>query len=298
MDSSNLKVFRYLQWATCFVFAGRAWQYIFFDAPYRVLLWDEDLMKGITEKLSGRTWHDFITDVHTDDQIQLLIVGTGCFFVLCTILALLLPRFMDKTGNWSLLIYRLMNIVLLIGALQLALLAFLYCKDNFFSAGQFFEYTLQFSAPLFLLYFAWRKDYTLFLDKWAKITISLTFICHGLYSLGYYPTPGNYPEMIMNILSISEQSAHLFLKIAGVLDFVVGVGVFIPGRIGWIVLAYAVVWGFLTSIARIWGHFYWEYAGHSLKQWIYQAVYRFPHFLVPAAVYIGSRSLYYKKLNL
>ena len=64
-----------------------------------------------------------------------------------------------------------------------------------------------------------------------KVAIAVTFISHGLYALNYYPRPGHFTEMVMDILGVKEATAILFLNVAGILDFVIAVGIFIKGKI-------------------------------------------------------------------
>ena len=117
-----------------------------------------------------------------------------------------------------------------------------------------------------------------------KVAIALTFTCHGLYAVGYYPMPVTFLQMLKAILNMEGAPALAFLKVAGLLDFVVAIGIFLKKRWAVPVLGYAVAWGFLTSMARIFGNFYWDFPLESLDQWVFEAVYRFPHFLVPMAL--------------
>ena len=87
--------------------------------------------------------------------------------------------------------------------------------------------------------------------------------------------------MTGNLLGLSGQSAIRFLNIMGIMDFIMAIGIFLPNKYGKWALMYCVVWGFLTSMARVFGNFYWEYPMESLHQWVYEAVYRAPHFLIP-----------------
>jgi len=168
----------------------------------------------------------------------------------------------------------------------LILLAALYCKEKFFSAGQFFEYTLQFLTPLFLIYLSnkekWSNSFTLII----KVAIAFTFICHGLYAVNYYPLPGNFVEMTINILGVGEESARNFLFAAGILDFICGVLIFFPRKISLIAIAYMIFWGLGTTLARIWANFYWEFPWASLHQWWFESLYRIPHFLIPLFLFI------------
>jgi hypothetical protein len=269
-----------LQLSTAFVFAGRAWQHLFFDAPYRELLWDNTLMKPLIEQLTPLTWHEYVTNLAVDESIQQWMTGLGVFYTICAIIALLIFR-----------IPVFFRYVLWVGAIGLTFLALLYMMGNFYHAGQFFEFTLQFGSPVFLLIALKQSVISPKLRAGMKVAIALTFACHGLYALGYYPRPGYYLEMTMRILGIFQSSATLFLQIAGALDFVVALGVFLPWKWSRWVLGYAVFWGFITAIARIWGNFYWDFPLQSLHEWVYQMVFRIPHTLVPLAVLLAREKI-------
>ena len=263
-----------LQVATVAVFAGRAWQHLFWDAPFRTLLWDEAWMKGIVEAWFGMTWQSYITSMETDTTIQVLVKGTGVFYVICALLALfirLVPKWLGK--------------ILLLGALSLLLLAALYCKEKFFSAGQFLEYALQVTSPIFLYMVAFRKVDWYRLVTYMKIATALTFVCHGLYAVNYYPRPGLFVEMFLNTLGTKEETAYTLLNLAGVLDFLMSAALFLPMRFARPAALYCVLWGLATALARITSFFDASYALESMHQWLHETVFRFPHFLIPLALW-------------
>ena len=51
-----------------------------------------------------------------------------------------------------------------------------------------------------------------------KVAIALTFTCHGLYAVGYYPRPGKFIQMTMTILGTNKEASVIFLNI-GVCEF-------------------------------------------------------------------------------
>ena len=283
--------FRLVQAAAVSVFLARAWQHLYWDAPYRTLFWDEAWMKGLIEPTLGIAWRDYVTSPQTDIFIQNLIMGTGWFYLACALVALFINR-IGKVGR----------IVLWLGAANLLLLAALYCKEKFFFIGQLFEYSLQWGAPVMLAVLSkdpdrpWGGPFILF----VKIAIALTFTCHGLYAVGFYPRPGNFLEMVMNILPVNETGAIHFLNTAGTLDFLLSIALFLPGRWPRLALAYAVFWGLATSVARVWAYFHWAFWDSVLKQWLHEAVMRFPHFLVPLAllVYLSIKNYGSRKTGL
>ncbi len=269
------------QAATVSVFAGRSYQHFFFDIPIREILWDADWMKTPVQNLTDLTWEEYLTSPAVDQFIQNLTYFGGVLYLLCALIAL----FFFKVPGW-------IQRVLWAGVAGLFCLAFLYTKESFFHAGQFFEYSLQVGAPVFLLLNTPRLTAPRF-QSWGgqfwgalKIAIALCFTCHGLYAVGYYPRPVNFLEMTMHILQVSEQGAKSFLNVAGLLDFAVAIGIFLPGKAGRIVCLYAAAWGLVTALARILGNFYIEFPFSSLHQWAYQAVFRLPQFFLPFALWL------------
>lgn len=263
-----------LKWATFSVFAGRAWQHFFWDAPYRELLWDDRLMKPLIETVTPWTWEEYVTNLGVDKGIQYAMTGLGVFYAICAVLALAVEK-------WP----TISRPILSLGAFSLAVLGLMYMKEYFLHVGQFFEYTLQFLTPVFLLMVAKQQGISPRTAFWMKIAIALTFTCHGLYAVGYYPRPGQFVHMTMQVLDISQENALTFLNLAGAMDFMLAIGIFLPRKWALVFLAYAVVWGFATSLARTWANFYWDFWLESLHQWLFETVYRLPHGLVPLGLF-------------
>lgn len=258
-----------LRLASFAVFFGRGWQHVFWDAPYRDLLWDQTIMEPLVSGLFGLSWYEYATHPSTDHYIQSVIRGVGLFYFVCAFLSLWVQKHQQRLGA-----------LLIVGSLSLAFLAGLYYKEHFFYLGQLLEYTLQIITPLLL--YGWLYERLSFqaLNWVARIGIALTFTCHGLYAVGYYPTSVGFMEMTMGILGVDEAQARLFLLIAGILDFLVSILIFIP-KVDRIALIYAVVWGALTALARIVTYFSWEFPLASMHQWMHETIMRLPHALIP-----------------
>ncbi len=269
-------VLNLLKLATFLLFAGRAWQHLFWDAPFRALLWDQQWMEGIIHFFSGGTWQEYVTSEKADHAIGMVTVGFGIFYSLMAILTLFVSE-KFKRVQW----------LYIVASVALFFLAFLYTKEKFYHVGQFLEYSIQFSLPvLFIMAVRRELDFDR-LKLLLKITIALTFSAHGLYAIGVYPQPGAFVDMVINVFHINEAAAKVFLKVAGVLDFVIAVAIFIP-RVSRIALLYAIIWGGLTALARTWANFYWSFPLDSLHQHLYETLYRLPHMLVPMAAYFLS----------
>lgn len=269
-------VFRILQISTVAVFAGRAYQHLFWDAPYREIFWDPFYTQWFIEQWTSMSWEEYVTHPLGDIWFQRFTHFQGVFYLLCAVVAV----FINKLPSWC-------RWILVLGAIDLVFLALIYMKDKFYHFGQFFEYSLQFGSPLFLFYFIRKKQAGKGFIFMLKLAIALTFICHGLYAVGYYPRPVTFMTMTHNILGFDAEGIVLFLNTMGVLDFVFAIGLFIPLRKAvFVSLIYIVIWGALTSLARIVGNFYLDFPLESLHQWVFAAVYRFPHFLVPMALLV------------
>jgi hypothetical protein len=273
---SNLQlVHGLLRLATFLLFAGRAWQHLFWDAPFRALLWDEKLMEGVVTFFRGGTWQDYVTSETSDRFIQSTITGFGIFYALMAVITLAARGRMLSRLSW---LYYL-------SSLSLAFLAFLYAKEKFHHAGQFFEYTIQFLLPLFFLFALTERMKLPGLLLSMKIAIALTFTAHGLYAVGVYPLPGVYIDMLISTIGVTETAATQMLLVAGILDFIISICLFVP-RIEKYAVLYAVIWGGLTAVARTWGFFYLDFPLESLHQNLHETLIRMPHMLVPLAAWI------------
>ncbi|MCF8243707.1 MAG: hypothetical protein K9J37_04840 [Saprospiraceae bacterium] len=278
-EPTSNRAFLWLKIAAASVFAGRAYQHIFWDAPYRELLWDDQLMKPVIEALTPWNWHEFVTNLAVDEAVQHWMLGIGTFYAFCAVACFFYEK-MPKWVRWP----------IWLGVAGQVVLALLYMKEYFLHVGQFFEYALQFCAPAFLIVYFRREIFSPRLIFAMKLATALTFICHGLYAVGYYPRPGVFMSMTMKILGCSETLAGDILTVAGWMDFVVAIGIFLPIKWSRWFLLYAVVWGLLTSFARIFGNFYWDFPLQSLHEWAFQTVYRLPHGLIPLVLFGISQS--------
>ncbi|RYZ49346.1 MAG: hypothetical protein EOP07_24590, partial [Proteobacteria bacterium] len=72
-----------LRWSCFFLFMGRAWQHLAWDAPYRVVFWDEALMKPIVEGWFQTSWDSYATSPTVDANLTLLVRIIGILYVLC-----------------------------------------------------------------------------------------------------------------------------------------------------------------------------------------------------------------------
>ncbi len=262
------------------LFLGRSWMHVMWDAPFRTIFWDENLLQSFIESNTAFTWNEYVTSPVVDQFIQNLIVGFGWFYLICAFASVGSYKLRHKPRS---IVAVSLQFILWLGAISLIILAALYCKEKFFSIGQFFEYSCQFLSPVFLIFLLRDSITRDRLIRLLKIAIALTFTCHGLYAIGFYPRPGLFVDMTINILHVNEANAVRFLNLAGILDFVISILIFVP-RFAKPALFYAVLWGSATAIARVAANFYWSNLEHTFGYWFWEMLYRLPHALVPVLV--------------
>lgn len=257
------------------VFFGRAYEHIFYDPPYRSLLWDEAILSPIIKSVFRMDWADYVTNTSIDNKIQIGIVSVGFFYFFCGIASVFITR-----KNYDVLKY-----IIGTGAGSLIFLAVLQAKSNFYHFAMFFEHAIQFGSPIALLACFKLKERQFTWILFLKLIIALTFMCHGLYAVGRpYPVPGNFVTMVINILTITEGQAMSFLLIAGCLDFLAAILIFLP-KTSNIALVYAVLWGFFTAFARIISGLTYEFSAIIFHQYLFTTIYRLPHGLIPLLTY-------------
>lgn len=248
------------------VFVGRAWQGIFWDLPLRPLLWDQNLMQGIVESIYNGSWHEYVTDPKVDNFINGLGVTFGVFWAACSLAILALK----PNRKW-------LKIPIYIGTGLLILVAFLYWKDKYYALGQLFEYSIQVCSPLILIYAVLGGQNTIKFQTILKAIVAITFVCHGLYAVGYYPVPGDWLQWCLDVFLLpTESSAYTFLQIMGFLDFLAAILLFFRPTFNFAVW-YCIVWGAMTALARIVANFYLDAPLYSLHQWGYETIFRLAH---------------------
>ncbi len=256
------------------IFFGRAWQHLFWDAPYRSFFWDEALLQPVVEGIFNISWKDYVTSSTTDDAIQTIIRANGFLYLIAAICALYIKKLNTK---W-------IRLPLWLGSISLVILTVLLTKEKFYHVAQFFEHSIQFGLPFVLLY-SYKNNNEEKLILILKVLVAVTFFSHGLYAFGFYPVPGKFVDMVIQIFGFKESTAIIFLYIAGILDFILAVLIFVP-RITVYALWYAVIWGLLTAFARIVANFYLDFPLNSIHQNLYETLYRIPHGLAPFVLLI------------
>jgi hypothetical protein len=284
----NLSTKTLLKISVILVLIGRGYQYLFFSAPFMSLYYYAEFLKPYVEEKTGILWHDFLSLPEIDNYTKAVIYCIGGLFLITIPYILFL-----KKKN-----YRWFQVPILASGVGLIFLAVLLTITKNYKVGQFIEYSIQFTSPFLLLSFIrfkWIQHNLLFI---LKLLIALTFVGHGLYAIGYYPVPGYFVDMVIRIFKCSESFARSFLIIAGILDMVIAIGLFLPNKsIVKYCLIWAVIWGFSTAIARVIGNYYPDFLMRSLHQTIYEMAYRLPHGLLPVLglLLLDSKSYVLKK---
>lgn len=275
-----MKKFNLIRIAVFLIFIGRAWQHLFWDAPYRTFFWDESLLKPFIENWFDMSWTTYATSPKTDSFVQGVIKGKGILYLIAAISTTLITKVNKK----------IFQIPIFLGGVSLIILSVLLTKEKFYHIAQFFEHSIQFGTPFLFLYFLkdnYNEAKALLI---LKVLVAVTFFSHGLYAFGAYPVPGKFVDMVIQIFGCSESFAVTFLYIAGIIDFILAVVIFIP-KIDKYAIIYAVIWGLLTAFARIVANFYIDFPLQSLHQNLHQVLYRLPHGLVPLFLLIKEKSL-------
>jgi len=268
-------VLKYLKISCFLIFIGRAYQHLFWDAPFRSLLWDQNLLEPLVDFFFNMNWKDYVTNLSIDKNIQFFIKAHGFLYAICAVISLFI-----KANT-----HRIFKIIIAIGSFSLILLSLLQTKEKFYHFAMFFEHAIQFGAPILLLYFLKTKSIFKLIIP-LKLIIAVAFTCHGLYAIGtIYPLPANFVTMTLNILPINEPNAKTLLLIAGILDFAIAICLFIP-KLAKPFLLYATIWGLATAFARILSGFTYDISLSNIHQYLYLTVYRIPHGLIPLLLYL------------
>ncbi len=269
--------FKLLKISVVFVFLGRAWQFIFWDAPFRTFFWNESLLKPFVESVIGVPWQTYANSPKLDAFIDNSVFAFGILYLLSAVAVIFYSK-RERIGSY----------IILFGGIGLLFLAFLLLSDRFYQFSQFFEYSIQFSIP-FIFVFYHKKFIQKHLILILKLLITAVFIAHGLYAVGYYPVPGFFLGMVIDILGFTEQGARNFLLIAGILDFAGAILIFVP-KVAKYALVYLAIWGFLTSFARVIAGFSFDFFWELIHLNLYQTIYRLPHGIVPIIVLLKLKN--------
>jgi ABC-type dipeptide/oligopeptide/nickel transport system permease component len=89
--------------------------------------------------------------------------------------------------------------------------------------------------------------------------------------------------MTIGILGVTESQAKVFLSIAGILDVLAAILIYIP-KTTKIALSYVLIWGLLTAFARVVFGFNSNFILDSIHDSLYGTIYRLPHGLIAGII--------------
>ncbi len=254
---------------------GRAWLLFKKPSPITSFVY-HPYLENVWAFLRGQSGEEFLGDTGFRAGVFLFAKVIAGVFVLGMIWVFIYRKLSIRLNKW--IAYWLFGI--------LTFLAFCFFLAKSHQLVQFFEYAAQAGMPLFFFYYVCR-NYHPQNHFWLKLAIAITFIAHGLYALGVYPQPGHFVDMMIQGFGMTEQTARSALKLAGILDVVFAIGIFIPNkRIFSVSVWYLIIWGVLTTFARLVANVDLELGWYSWQQWIPQSLVRFPHFCLPLFLWL------------
>lgn len=154
-----------------------------------------------------------------------------------------------------------------------------------------FEYTVRIALPFLCIFLLsnWSSNKSQKLQKyWLPLIIGLTFFAHGLYALRFFPIPQNFLMMTANILKTPRGTTFNLLYIVGFIDIILLIGIFIK-RLQKPFIYYAIIWGFLTALARLVAYYNPSNLEMYLTLWIPEFLIRSGHYLLPFALLLLIR---------
>ena len=231
---------------------GWAWQHLFWSAPYGAVIGQEGAVLHLA-----------------DHQVSLLTRIIGVAFLFMSALCWTVHK--DK--SWQI-------ISLAVGGLLLVFMFFCRFVQVDYAIPNFVEHGGQMLSPLLLIFamkYGVRDRAVIFA---VILSFCMTFIGHGIYASGLYPTPPHFYSLVEGSLGLTGQPADIMIKTAGYLDFLICAALFCKPLRSYC-MAYAVFWGAATALAR-------PVAGMSMSlglfgadQFLQQAIWRAPHALIP-----------------
>jgi hypothetical protein len=155
--------------------------------------------------------------------------------------------------------------------------------DRGFTLVRLMEHSLQW-ATLFLFIPFWRRgEVGDGVRRLIRVCCALTFTGHGLFAMNALPVPVHFVEMTMTILHLPEAQARQFLIIAGILDILASIALFLPGRWQQTALYYMFLWGIMTTLARYAAnvHLTMPWWPKMFLHWTPEVMIRVVHFMMP-----------------
>lgn len=261
----------FIKFATFALLAGRGYQHVFWDGPYRALFWDEALWSPILD-VFNISWETLFSSTVLDFGINILSTLIG---IVLLIAAISITNIFGK---------KVSSILLKTSSIFIGVVALLVFKESHFQLPMLIEHALQISLP-WILAVSYKHERGLEAYQFHfRFLIALTFIGHGTYALGLgVPVPGMFLDMTIEILRVSENQARTFLAFAGVWDYLIGLLIFFPITLKG-ALIFASFWGTVTAFARVVSYVSLASFLPDMHGWWFETAYRLCHGLVPLFV--------------
>lgn len=249
------------------------WQHFFSEPGYRAFLWDDFWTGWAVKILTGLEWRDFLMSPAADSMVSVFTKTMAAILSLGFVAAILI----SPKRLW-------MRWFLYASTAVLALQAFGSFLDVSYQVPMLMELSLRVGAPTFLA-LTLTRGWTPGIWIAMIIATGLTFSGHGLYASGLgVPVPGNFVDMVMESLALTQGHALELLMVAGLLDQVIVLGMFFQLSRQWS-LIYATCWGFLTAFARLTSYVRFDVIFlTSLLTYLPEFLIRTPHYLIPLAL--------------
>lgn len=270
----------WLRIGTVLMLVARAYEYIRWGGPFRDIFYHPQGFGGWYANLIDRSLWDIYNDHFYERLLAYISDGVGVVFILTALFIV----FYEKLAKhvWILWIASFF--------LLLHYYGLLYHK-NLVQYGVFFEHAAQFAIPWCFVLMKKGKANTA--GWWGVIATSITFFSHGLYAMGYYPQPGHFADMMIVGFGMTEDTARLVLTWIGYVDIVFAIIVLATPlmyerkafkMVLLVNIWYAVIWGLLTAVARVYTSYTPGMFLHWMDQHLFQTVVRVPHFILPLFV--------------
>lgn len=253
-------------------FAGWTWVHFYWEGPYGILIWQDSTFE-IAQRW-GVSWEEFVGTGGNDGLVQRWLARIGWLYLVCALLTLTVRR---KA------VFQMAG--LLAGSGLLCILSYAKYVGAQRQLPMLVEHGGQALMPVLLVVaIAWgsRHRATIMVAMTAFV---MTFAGHGSYAFGLWPTPATFHAMINVCLGVEFETSRAILRVAGLLDFAVCLGILVPLLRRWCAF-YAVGWGFLTAIARPVAGMSWQLNYWGADQFLHEAVLRTPHFIIPLYLFL------------